>query len=87
VTWQDLVNGGLELTAGLAVFNHCRVLYRDKALKGVSVFSTAFFTAWGFWNLYYYPHLGQTASFIGGVSIVLANALWLGLMVKYRGNR
>jgi hypothetical protein len=53
-------------------------------VKGVSILSTTMFTAWGFWNLFYYPHLGQWWSFTGGLAIVAANALWVALMLKYR---
>ena len=81
--WPDIVNGTFEALAGLMVLNHCRVLYRDKLVRGVSAVSTAFFFAWGLWNLFYYPHLSQWWSFVGGLVIVAANCLWLGLMVYY----
>ena len=81
---SDLTNGAFELLAAVMVLNHCRVLYRDKAVKGISILSTAFFASWGAWNLYYYPSLGQWWSFAGGVGIVLANALWVALLLRYR---
>lgn len=83
MTWPDVVNGGFELLAGLFVLNHCRVLHRDQMVRGVSLLSTAFFWCWGLWNLYYYPHLGQIASTIGGISVVSANTLWIVLMIRY----
>lgn len=79
----DAINGLFEAIGGCLVLNHCRVLYRDKEVKGVSLFSTAVFTSWGFWNLYFYPSLSQWFSFAGGLVIVAANALWLALMVHY----
>lgn len=79
----DLVNGGFELLAGFMILNHCRVLYRDKKVRGVSILSTIFFALWGFWNLFYYPHLDQWASFVGGLLIVSANTSWIGLMIYY----
>ena len=81
----DLINGLFEAVGGVLILNHCRALYRDKALAGVSVFSTAVFTSWGFWNLYYYPSRGQWWSFAGGGALVIANALWLGMMLYYIG--
>jgi peptidoglycan biosynthesis protein MviN/MurJ (putative lipid II flippase) len=81
--WQDLVNGLFELFAGFFVLLHCRRLYIDKQVKGVSLIATIFFTSWGFWNLYYYPWLGQWLSFFGGLAIVSANALWIAMMVYY----
>jgi len=79
----DLINGAFETLAGLFVLNHCRVLVKDKAVAGVSILSVAFFTAWGVWNLWYYPALGQTASFIGGLVVVAANLVYVGLLVRY----
>lgn len=81
----DLINGLFETIGGVLILNHCRALFRDKAIAGVSVFSTAVFTSWGIWNLYYYPSLGQWWSFLGGLAIVAANALWLGMMLYYTG--
>jgi hypothetical protein len=80
----DLINGLFELSAGFFVLNHCRVLLQDKEARGVSLASIVFFTLWGFWNLIYYPALGQMASFIGGVFVVLANAFYTFLMLFYR---
>jgi len=80
----DLVNAAFEAGAAAAVLNHCRVLYRDKLVRGVSVVSTAFFAAWGFWNLWYYPHLGQPWSGALAVGVCGANLLWIVLMVWYR---
>lgn len=81
---SDAVNGGFELAGAVFVLNHCRTVLADRSVKGVSILSTAFFACWGIWNLYYYPSLGQVWSFAGGVAIVIANALWIGLMLKYR---
>jgi len=80
----DIFNGAFETLGGLFILNHCRAVVRDKAVKGVSILSTAFFSAWGLWNLYYYPHLEQWWSFSGGVVIVAANCLWVALLLRYR---
>ncbi|HET8688644.1 MAG TPA: hypothetical protein VFM18_18675 [Methanosarcina sp.] len=80
----DLINGSFELFGGVFILNHCRVLYQDKKVAGVSILSTAFFFAWGVWNLYYYPHLEQWLSFVGGLSIASANLLWVYLLIYYK---
>lgn len=80
----DIINGLFELLGGLFVLNHCRSVLRDKAVAGVSIISTIFFTSWGVWNLYYYPSLNQWASFVGGLFIVAANCFWIALMLKFR---
>lgn len=85
--WQDLVNGAFEALASVAVLLHCRAVRRARLASGVSYVGTGFFATWGLWNCYYYPHLGQWASFSGGVLVTLANGLWLVLIVKYRAPR
>lgn len=82
----DMINGLFEMIGGLLVLNHCRAVLRDRRVAGVSIFSVAVFTLWGFWNLYYYPFLGQWWSFAGGLVIVMANALWVALLFRYRKN-
>jgi hypothetical protein len=80
----DLINGSFEFLAGFMILNHCRVAIKDKHVAGVSILSTAFFSIWGIWNLWYYPHLNQMWSFYGGLLIVVANCYWVFLMLKYR---
>lgn len=80
----DHINGAIEAVAGFFVLNHCRVLHAHKETRGVSIISAVFFLCWGFWNLYYYPHLNQPISFYGGLFVVAANVLYIGMMVRYR---
>ena len=80
----DLVNGTFEMLAGVAILNHCRALYRAKQSRGVSILSVGFFFSWGLWNLFYYPHLKQPISFYGGLGVVSANLLWVGMLLYYR---
>lgn len=79
----DMINGLFEACGSVAIFAHCHRLWKDKQVRGASWLATAFFTAWGFWNLYYYPHLDQWWSFAGGIGIATANLLWVGMMVYY----
>jgi hypothetical protein len=83
MTIPDLINGSFEMLGGLFILNNCRVLYRDKMVKGVSITSTVFFASWGAWNTYFYRHLDQWASFCGGLVIFGANLLWIALMIHY----
>lgn len=80
----DLINGGFEFFGGAVNWLNVRQLIRDKKLRGVSKIPTVVFTAWGFWNLYYYPFLDQWWSFTGGLIIVGANFAWCVLAWKYR---
>ena len=83
----DLVNGLFELVGGLLLWMNVAALRRDRELRGVRVAPTAFFAAWGAWNLYYYPSLGQWWSLAGGLVVVAANAAWVGLTVRYAWRR
>jgi len=79
----DIVNGFFECIGGIMMFLNCYKIWKDKQVKGVSIFATGFFTAWGYWNLYYYPSLNQWMSFVGGLFIVLGNTIWVSLAMYY----
>lgn len=78
-----MINAGFESFSGLLMLLNCRALYRDKGYQGINIVAQVGFTAWGFWNLFYYPHLGQWMSFCGGLVLVLANVLWIALAFYY----
>ena len=80
----DLINGLFEGFASLFLLNHCRVLYKEKLVRGISIISTLFFFSWGGWNCYFYPQLGQKLSFYAGILVLIANGLWVSLMIYYR---
>ncbi len=80
---QDLVNSLFEFCGAPFILVSVFKLHKDKVVKGVSWVHVLFFTLWGFWNLYYYPFLGQWLSFYGGIAIVSANAIWVGLLMYY----
>lgn len=79
----DLINGSFEFLAGFFVLGHCFRLYRDKKVRGVSITAFIFFTLWGYWNLFYYPHLNQWWSFFGGLSIVTVNTIYDVMLIYY----
>lgn len=80
---NDLVNGFFELGAGLLCWFNVRKILADKKIHGVYWPVQAFFAAWGWWNLYYYPTLNQWFSFAGGIILVAGNTIWVLLAVKY----
>lgn len=79
----DSINGLFEFRGSILLWWNVRRLYLDKEIRGVSKLPTAFFAAWGLWNLFYYPSLGQIMSFFGGCSLVIANAVWFAQMAYY----
>ena len=82
--WPDIVNGSYELFAAPFILLSIIRLYKQKEAKGVSWIHVGFITSWGFWNLFYYPHLNQWCSFVGGIAIVIANTIWLSQLLYYR---
>lgn len=83
MTTPDLINGAFEFGMGALQWLNVKALLRDKVIKGVSWPIWIFITAWGFFNLYFYPHLGQWVSFLGGILLVIANLSWLSIAAYY----
>lgn len=84
MAWADCCNGAFEVLGTLFVALNIRRILRDKSISGVSILPTAFFAAWGYWNMYYYPSLGQWMSFIGGIGVAVCNTTWVVLACYYR---
>ena len=82
----DVINGLFELGAGLLLGLNIGSLYRDKIVRGVSVWPTSFFMLWGYWNLYFYPSVNCDLSFYAGILVVATNTAWVGQMIYYRKN-
>lgn len=79
----DVINGCFELFGSFATWMSVLLLLEDKAVKGYSLFALIFFTSWSGWNLYYYAHLNQWASWTAGASMLLANIVYLSLALYY----
>lgn len=84
---MDLVNGLFEMVGGLLLWLNVRRLARDRQVAGVSVLPVLFWTAWGLWNLAFYPWAGCWWSFAGGIVVVAANAVWLILLLRIVTNK
>lgn len=82
----DLINGLFELGGALSICLHIREVWRDRGHAGISFNAASFMACWGLWNLFYYPHLGQWLSFVGGVALVVVNIAWLASMI-YLGKK
>ena len=83
----DGINGSYEFIGGIFLALNCWRLYKDKQVKGVSLFTAAFFATWSWWNLYYYPSLNQWLSFSGGLLLGIMNALWVIMAIYYERKR
>lgn len=79
----DAINGSFELAGAVFCALNVRAIWRDKIVRGVYWPAVAFFALWGWWNLLYYPLLGQIYSFLAGVLLTLANSLWVILLIYF----
>ena len=80
----DLGNAFFEGVGSILTWLNVRRLYLDKHVAGVDWRVTVFWTAWGVFNLFFYPALGLWWSFVGGISIVIANFTWVCMVLYYR---
>lgn len=71
------------MSGGIFVLASVIKLRRTGLAHGVSWLTVGFFSVWGLWNLYYYPHLEQWASLVGGVMVTLANITWVIMLVHF----
>jgi hypothetical protein len=83
VTSHDAINAAFEGGGAIFLCLNVRRLLKDKSVKGVSLLATSWWTAWGFWNVYFYSAVNTPASFWAGIAVVLVNAVWLCLAVYY----
>ena len=83
IMWPDIVNGTFEMCGAPFIILSIIKLAKEKRVRGISWVHAGFFALWGYWNLFYYPHLNQWVSFIGGIAIVITNTIWLIQLVYY----
>ena len=85
--WADLGNAAFEITAALVSWKNVGRIRRDKEVRGVYWPAWLMFTAWGWWNIFYYgPNLGQWFSWGAGLVLVAANTTWVIYAIRYRRN-
>lgn len=75
----DQINAIISVTGSGFLWANVYSLYKEREVKGVHWGSVAYFTALGFWNLFFYSTLNQWYSALAGVSGVGANIVWLGM--------
>lgn len=75
--------------AGSAVFQvlNVRAIRQSKSLAGVHWIPTAFFGAWGVYNLWFYTVMGLPLAYWAGLAITCTNVVWLGHVAYYSFQR
>ncbi len=79
----DAINACFEAGGALFLCLNVARIRRDRTVRGVSLWPTAWWSAWGVWNVYYYSALAQPASFWAGVAVVIVNTVWLAHALAY----
>lgn len=79
----DVANALFEGAGACMTWANVFRVHKDRGYAGVYLPAIVLFMSWGFWNLYYYPHLSQPWSFIATIVMVAANASWVMLMLRY----
>lgn len=83
----DLGNSLFEGIGAALTWINVRRLLRDREIKGIDWRVTAFWAAWGLWNLVYYPSLGQWWSAAAGAVLVTGNLVWVWLAIRIKRTR
>jgi hypothetical protein len=79
----DIINASFELVGAIFQIKNTHQIYKDKQVKGVYWPAWIFFTAWGYWNIYYYPAFEQWWSFGAGIVMAAANTVWVSMAFYY----
>lgn len=72
----DIINACFEAGGSVFAFFSILKLYREKEVKGFSYWTSGFFSAFGYWNLYYYYHLQQWVSWGAAGFLGFMNMVW-----------
>lgn len=83
----DLVNGSFETIGAICAWINVAIYIKHRKVQGVYWPTTMFYSAWGLWNLIYYPALGQWLSFYAGIAITSGSSLWVILVVADKVRR
>jgi hypothetical protein len=84
MTYADLGNALFELLGAALQWVNVLKLLRDKRVQGVYWPVTAFFAAWGMWNIYFYAAVGTPLSSAAAGLMTTSNLAWVYLAIKYR---
>jgi len=81
--YLDFINAGFELGGSIVAWSSVFKILRDKDVKGIYWQGVLFFSAWGYWNIFYYPSLGQWLSGVAGMILAMGNSAWVILAIHY----
>lgn len=81
----DFTSAAFTVGAALFLLLNIRQMLVDRSLKGVSVYTIAYFTAWGYWGIFlFYAMPNMVLTFVASVILAIAYSVWLGLAIYYK---
>jgi hypothetical protein len=80
----DNVWAACELGATIFQCGQIRQLTKDRQIRGVHWYMTAFYIGWGLLNVPFYASLGQFHAMAAGICMTIANVAWLALALRYK---
>lgn len=84
---NDLITTVFEFIGLFCIASDCHVLYRDKAVRGVAIWSRGVYGSWAAWNVYLFSQLNMPFSAaVAGLSLIVY-AIWLSLAIRYEYGR
>lgn len=73
----DVTQAAFELGSACFSVLNIRAIRRSKSITGVHWLPTAFFGAWGVYNLWFYAAIHLPLAWWAGLSITITNCIWL----------
>lgn len=83
----DMTQAAFEFGSACFQVLNVRAIRRSRAITGVHWIPTAFFAAWGVYNLWFYAMLNLPLAWWAGLSITLINLIWLGHVCYYASSK
>lgn len=78
---NDHITAAFQLGASFFLCVSIVAIYRDRVLKGVSVWMVAFFALWTVYGTYNWYVLDQHWSFVTSILMAILYVIWLALCV------
>jgi hypothetical protein len=83
VITPDVINAVFEIVGSVATWGTFAAIRKDRGYAGTRIPLMAFFTSWGFWNLYFYSHLLQWLSLVASLGLTGGNVAVIAAMLYY----
>lgn len=83
----DMTQAAFEACSAVFGLLNIRAIRASRSISGVHWLPTAFYFAWGTYNLWFYSVLGLPLAWWAGLGITLVNLVWLGHVAYFTAPR